>query len=494
MTLARRGPTVSWLAALVLALAGGGAGPDDDREADLTAVLQRRLDDSREGTVVTLRTGTHTSGPLRVPRGVRLLGEPGAVLRLRDGVVDPKRGTALITLDSNAELEGLTLDGNTAGNPAEPAPSFGTALVVLAPGSRGARVAGCTLRDAPRFGLFGNAAADARIVDNRFEGTRDAAILLQNGAHRPLIDGNRFNGCLGSAIKIDAGDGAHPHGRLEAPVVRDNWIDYRGAATRPESLAIEFWTETKGDPGVVGGLIRGNTVWGPTAPGAAPIYGISLGGCTDSRCTENLLYGPNLAIGIETADAIRPIVAGNIIDGAAIGWSASQLCRQPSFLGNKLRRCSRFGAQLIDETTEPLIHDNTWLDAGSDRMLFLNDAGRNASIQGNLFLLEHAPKGPRVAALYVFGRGARGTLFRNNICRPVPGGSGDQGLLGVYLNDAAGVVVEGNDFDPSAPSGLAPQGGAAAEAEAVAGLGHGNTVRNNTLRKPAAEEEPGNRP
>src|SRR4029077_6854859 len=115
-------------------------------DRDSTATLQRALDAAGEGGVVSVPAGVHLTGPLHIPRSVKLTGVPRTVLKLKQGIVNERMGTALVTLESDAALEGMTLDGNTAENATSLSPSFGTALVAFAPGSQFARVTACTLR------------------------------------------------------------------------------------------------------------------------------------------------------------------------------------------------------------------------------------------------------------------------------------------------------------------------------------------------------------
>ena len=180
------------------------------------------------GTAVTIRPGVHGPAedfPLTVPKGVRLLGEPGAVVDASDG---PPRVAAILLAGNGAALHHVTVIA--------PAPTLPTRDPVAVGAMTAVKVAvrACTLQrggilvtGGSGISLTGNTVDGGRIVVRRSTGTQiirnqqwgefaDAGITVDGGGQHAILgnltSGSRVGLALTGASSCDiSGNGASHH-------------------------------------------------------------------------------------------------------------------------------------------------------------------------------------------------------------------------------------------------------------------------------------------
>jgi|GEM_PF-5643840 len=452
-----------------LALAGDGS-------TDNTRALRDALEIARDTGRLDLPPGVFLTQGLRVPSGVQIRGVRGrTVIKFVPESELPSDGmNAYLVLDKEVQdvsVEGVTFDG--AGTSRE------VALAGCSTGSARIRFQNCEFRNAPN-GVYGMQTSDLNVTGCRFDSIYGwACIYVTQASDRPYFARNRITRSTASGIKVNSMSGSKPNNlqhdeaclHSEGPTILDNIVDYRGVRLpdRASVLGIELWGTNNHATrpyavvgGCIGGVIRGNQVFGPDSLGEkSGIFGISCGGGRNARIEGNYVDGGpghTIEIALESAISEGGIFADNVVKRCQIGWSVSQNNHSPQFLHNRIESAVQFGCQIYESCLAPKIVGNTWIDCGP-RTIYLNNAGPNALIAENTFLVSDY-KGPSdeggpkdlTTCIYVLGE-IKGVVVRGNTVAPVSGGSNGAGQGFLKLNTTSGVTIESNRVDAAAPRG-----------------------------------------
>lgn len=180
------------------------------------------------GSAVTIRPGVHGPAedfPLTVPKGVRLLGEPGAVV---DASAGPPRVAAILLAGNGAALHHVTVIAPSPTAPSRAPVAVGAMTAVKV------AVRACTLQrggilvtGGSGVSLTGNTVDGGRIVVRRSTGTQiirnqqsgefaDAGIAVDGGAQHTILgnlaSGSRVGVALTGATACEvSGNGASHH-------------------------------------------------------------------------------------------------------------------------------------------------------------------------------------------------------------------------------------------------------------------------------------------
>lgn len=183
---------------------------------------------AQPGSAVTIRPGVHSAAeefPLTVPKGVRLLGEPGAVI---DASTGPPRVAAILLAGNGAALHHVTVIAPAPTVPARDPVAVGAMTAVKV------AVRACTLQrggilvtGGSGVSLTGNSVEGGRIVVRRSTGTQiirnqqsgdfaDAGIAVDGGAQHTILgnlaSGSRVGLALTGASACDlSGNGSSHH-------------------------------------------------------------------------------------------------------------------------------------------------------------------------------------------------------------------------------------------------------------------------------------------
>src|SRR5262249_31517008 len=266
-------------------------GPDDQ-----SRVLQRAIDEcARARAPLAIASGIYRVGNLKLPSGTQLVGSRGATRLVLTA------GPSLLSAvgADNVALAGLVLDGGE-----RPLPER-RGLVHLED-CRSMKIADCEIGGPGRHGLLCSA-TDGEVIDTAFAHIADVAIHALD-SRGLVIARNRIDGAGNNGIEVwrsTSGD--------DGTLVVDNRIENianRAGGSGQYGNAVKVFRAANG-------TLRGNRIrhcaFSAVRGNAASNLQIEGNGIVDVR--EVALYAE---FGFEGA-----LIAGNIVDGAAIGVSVT---------------------------------------------------------------------------------------------------------------------------------------------------------------------------
>ncbi len=265
-------------------------------------LLERALREAAPGDVVRLGRGVY-HGPLVLVRRVRLVGEPGAVIR-GDG-----KGDVIVVTAAGASVEGLTVEGS------------GRRLETDAAGIRvradGVRVEANVLRE-NLHGIYVEQARYFVIRGNSITGLAAAGMEDRGDgihifdAHRGIVEGNAVRRAR-DGIYLDYATGN---------VVRGNVIREHRIALHVMNSGANTIAGNRAGPGLVGAgvmlshgiAVRDNVFVGDGDPRG---YGLLLKDADDSTVRDNILAGWQRGFGLDGAN--RSGITGNLLTRNRVG-------------------------------------------------------------------------------------------------------------------------------------------------------------------------------
>ena len=303
----RRRAVLGALAASAFTAAARAAGPS----------LQRLIDEATAaGRHAILPVGEIVTGPLRLPDGAHLVGQPGTRL-----VAAGAQPILLAAKAARITLEGVTFDGRDAALPA------GEGLLSFADVAQ-LDVSRCDIRRAGGEGAKLERCG-GRLSDLTITGPRRTGVLAVDSTGL-AIEGNRIDGCGENGVLV--------------------WRSAKGPdGTRVSRNRI---TNIRADPGGSGQYGNGVCLF---RSGGVTVEGNTIGRCAYSAVRNNggsdvLVIGNSCSAIGETAlyaefafDGV--IFSGNAVDGAMTGVSIANLAESGGHLaivtGNLLRNLKR---------------------------------------------------------------------------------------------------------------------------------------------------------
>lgn len=305
--------------------AATGGSPLGDAAASVNAIdyptVGAALAMASPGSAVTIRPGIHGAAedfPLTVPKGVRLLGEPGAVL---DASAGPPRVAAVLLAGNGSALHHVTVVAPPSTSPTREAVAVGaTTAVKIA-------VRACTVRGSivvtggSGVSLTGNDIDEGRIVVKRSNGTQ--VIRNHQTAERAgagiAIEGGSEHAILGNVVT---------GGSVGIAVTGATSCDVSGNGVRGQDVAIEV-------------IDCGDTVVGHNAIDGC-VTGIRVIGGSTARITENDVV--ECDTGIELGPSSTSVVQSNRMVRARIGITVNRTA-DVSLVDNELADCREHGIQ-----------------------------------------------------------------------------------------------------------------------------------------------------
>jgi len=173
----------------------GTTGVIDYSGTDAATVIQAAIDALTEGGLIILRRGIYAlTSCIRVSKGIHLLGEKGAVLRVDDGAQSSTNPFNILEVTGdNVTVENLELDGNAASNPnlagttpdPPPAnPNIQSGIVFFS--GRNGEIVNCYLHDLWNAGIW-LAALDGDVI-----GTEIGSCQIER-VGKSYVDGSSTN-------------------------------------------------------------------------------------------------------------------------------------------------------------------------------------------------------------------------------------------------------------------------------------------------------------
>lgn len=214
-------------------------------------------------------------------------------------------------------------------------------------------------------------------------------------------------------------------------------------------------------------IVSENQIWGPDAVGTTAIFGISFGGVVESVCINNIIEGSGIGIALEGAGTTNTIYKGNIVNGASgtavVSFSQQNVGTQildSQFIninGYAIQLYGNFSGQNQSQTTDALIANNIFIDAGMNNLnfatIFCNETGARSSIVSNLFVIKDSPNPIRGLQVFAVNEGhTEGIRFSGNTARSDPQGNATHGHALVSVQNAYRMVITDNHADCRAPN------------------------------------------
>jgi parallel beta-helix repeat protein len=293
-----------------------GDGLADDSSA-IDAVMASAL----SGDVVFAPAGTYLTDNFSVPAGVTLRGSRDAVFKLKTGA-----NTTLVTLGAGSVLEGVTVDGNRAGQ--------GSGGNGVSLSGAGAVVRDCAVQHCYGYGIL-SANKDAVVIsDNTVSDTRLQGIFVEASSvaiERIRITNNTVDrsaegtGVVGTGMTLK-GTASFKASRC---LISGNDVAMPTGAVPAGAICIETF----------GGVDRCRVVGNETSGGS---MGISLDNTIQSVCGDNTVFNMK-SNGIELASSSQCAVTGNTIDGNGVTTNGINLSnttpRKNAVTGNNITGC-----------------------------------------------------------------------------------------------------------------------------------------------------------
>jgi hypothetical protein len=172
--------------------------------ADQTSALQAILDEAANGPLIVIWDGKYTTGRLRVRGNTRILAAPGCGAILKNAANTPLLenynrtfavGTVATGPDSNIIIEGMTFNGNRAGQTQGSNSTEGWIVMLRFVGVKNLKMIGCRLLKSKTF-----SSQTANCEDLLFEGNyvdTDSTDTAQNQ------DGLHFHGPISNCVVRD---------------------------------------------------------------------------------------------------------------------------------------------------------------------------------------------------------------------------------------------------------------------------------------------------
>jgi parallel beta-helix repeat protein len=338
-------------------------GARGDGVTDDTAAIQAALDFVlATNRRIAIPSGTYTVGALTISYAMELRLDKGATLKLKTGA----NANLLTVAASDVTIRGGTLDGNKANQTAN-------GIAIAATTVDRVLIEDVTIKDTLSYGVRLQDGDDLIVRNCRLTATKDTGIQFfctGKSVNRALACGNVVDrsddaSYDGGCVKMTNTSGGTTFKFVECRIA-GNRATMATAPTGTDVVALEIWC---------GGLLAaqscaivGNTVHGGD-------FGISLNGNVGGLIEGNSVFGPS-GIGIELADSAHCSVVANAINGnsnSAIGIAASGTispCIHSTVVGNTIQNVksamvSNIGIYIGDSATGAIISGNNLFNAGN---------------------------------------------------------------------------------------------------------------------------------
>jgi len=414
------------------------------------------------GQMVQLDKFYELERKVAVPANTLLYGRYGAGFRSIGSI------RTLLVCAPGVMLQDVNVDGNVTALARNQ--NFTTEALVVSQGTlqNPVQIIRLNAINAPDHVIYGYSAHGTRIERLRIDGSCAEAVYFQM-SDALYIDGVIARNCQHDTVKIHSKDGqvANLTYEIKQLTIRNLFLDYSMVTITGDTLALEMWG---GQTAFIRNAAVDNVqVKSPLALNGGAFWGISADTCASGVVTNFTVDSEGrgtIVFGIEAAGCVNfTYMNGKVIGYKYIGGSMSQ----PATRNTKFDNVSFLNAVLSPNGDTYAIQwyngikggdvlNCMFKDAGH-RYLYWNDAGSNALVQGNHFLVGAQTVSPLILYTYQSPKNVR--ILDNEFGPTV--WPGDVASTTAWarpgeIANALGWIISRNTFDGLKPDGTAGTG------------------------------------